>query len=125
MSRPAGLTQAERLAIAEAELAAVKEAIGEIKSAVVKISDAMQRMAVLDGQLLTVIDGHKELRRSLEAERDNRVRADDALSGRVSALESSGGLNSWRLDTLGLWSLRIGSGVILTGFGYIIALMVG
>lgn len=115
----------ERVAVVEAEQATLREAISEIKAAVIVISEATRQMAVLDRQIVDLIDSHKELRRSLEAERDTRQSADSLLAGRVGALESSTGLNGWRLDTLGQWALRIGAGIVLMSAGYLLSLVAG
>ena len=110
----------ERLAVVEAQVASVSSAVLEIKDAVVGIRSTLEHVARIDERLVTVVEGHRELRRSLEAERENRQRADTTLDDRLAILERDAPLHSWRLDTAGHWLLYVGAGLVLMAAGYML-----
>jgi hypothetical protein len=115
----------ERMAVVEAQVVAVSGAVVEIKDAVVAIRGTLDHVARIDERLVTVAEQNRELRRSLEAERDNRVKCDQALDSRVHALEQSVPFNTLRLNAVGSWTMRVSAGIALIGVGYVINLLTG
>lgn len=120
-----GVPLNERMAVVESQVASVSNAVLEIKEAVVAIRGTLEHVARIDERLVTVAEQNRELRKSLEAERDNRVRADLGLDDRIKTLEQSVPLNSMRLNAFGTWALRVSAGVFLIGVGYILNLVTG
>jgi len=111
---------AERLAVVEAQVSAVSSAVVEIKDAVVGIRSTLEHVARLDERIITVIEAQREIRRSLEIEREKRLSGDATVSKRVESLEKTVPVSESKLHALGAWALRIGGGFVLIAGGYLL-----
>lgn len=114
----------ERLAVAEAQVATMGAAVVEIRDAIVGIRATLEHVARLDERISHATDSTRDLRRSLEAERDNRQTADTALSERLAAVERAIPKHEHQLSTAAAWKLGIGVTVIGVIAGYLAGVMI-